>query len=69
MFLKHAAPHRFYQPPVHMFAFYPGMQDASTESPNLSNNTNAAATCWRKKTIHIVISVLICMLKKRRALP
>lgn len=34
MFLKHAAPHRSRQPPIHIYAFYLGMQDASTESPS-----------------------------------
>lgn len=36
--------------PPYRFAFYPGMQDASTESPWLSNNTNTAATRWGNKT-------------------
>lgn len=30
--------------PPYMFAFYPGMQDDSTERPWLSNNVNTAAT-------------------------
>lgn len=56
---------------LYTFAFYPRMQDASTESPQLSNNANIEATCWGcgRGEMHIVFSVLICMLKSRRALP